>query len=129
PSFTPPLGHVFTIIDNDGSEPVIGIFRVNTRALPNGSLITNSGTIYRISYNGGDGNDVTLTSTLGAPSSMIKSSNVGTNGLFTLNGTGFSNAPYFLEAATNLAPSIPWQTISTNTSSSNGVYQFIDLDS
>jgi hypothetical protein len=46
-----------------------------------------------------------------------------------LSGLGFSNAPYFIEATTNLNPPIAWQTISTNTSSSNGLYQFIDANS
>ena len=76
----------------------------------------------------GDGNDVTLTRTFNAPPSMISPLTLS-NGVTVLNGSGFSNAPYFIEATTNLNPPIPWQTISTNTSDTNGVYQFIDIDS
>jgi autotransporter-associated beta strand protein/T5SS/PEP-CTERM-associated repeat protein len=56
--FTPALGDVFKIIDNDGSDPVIGTF-LN---LSEGALLTNGAVVVRISYAGGDGNDVTLTS-------------------------------------------------------------------
>lgn len=123
--FTPAAGGIFTIINNDGADPISGIFS----GLPQNALLTNLGRIFRISYTGGDGNDVTLTSTLAAPPSTIQFSGVTSNGLFTLSGAGFSNAPYFLEATTNLAPSVSWQTIATSTSSSNGIYHFIDFAS
>ena len=55
--FQPVNGTVFTIIDNDGSDPVQGYFN----GLPNGSLLTISGKPFTIYYNGGDGNDVVLT--------------------------------------------------------------------
>ena len=45
------------IIDNDGNDPVDGTF-LN---LPEGSLVSNSGRTFRVSYVGGSGNDVTLT--------------------------------------------------------------------
>ncbi|HKS23926.1 MAG TPA: Ig-like domain-containing protein [Thermoanaerobaculia bacterium] len=52
--YTPPVGTVFTLIDNDGSDPVIGTFA----GLPDGARI---GGTMQISYHGGSGNDVTLT--------------------------------------------------------------------
>jgi len=55
---TPPApGGEVMIIDNDGSDPVIGTFY----DLPEGALISAFGFTMRISYHGGDGNDVTLT--------------------------------------------------------------------
>ena len=58
-SFSPAAGQVFTLIDNDGTDPVSGTFT----GLPEGSTLTLSGVYpFRISYAGGDGNDVTLTS-------------------------------------------------------------------
>jgi hypothetical protein len=58
-SHVPSLGQRFTIVNNDSSDPVIGIF--------NGpATITNflgSGLNAIISYTGGDGNDVVLTVT------------------------------------------------------------------
>ena len=61
PSFVPSVGQVFILIDNDGSDPVSGTF--NGR--PEGSTITLNGAYqFQISYAGGDGNDVTLASTV-----------------------------------------------------------------
>ncbi|MDD2864728.1 MAG: autotransporter-associated beta strand repeat-containing protein [Methylococcales bacterium] len=52
-----PLGTVFKIIDNDGTDAVIGTFQGASQ----GSLISSNGNYFRINYQGGDGNDVTLT--------------------------------------------------------------------
>jgi hypothetical protein len=50
-------GFEFVIIDNDGTDAVQGRFE----GLPdNGDTLTISGNLFRIYYNGGDGNDVTL---------------------------------------------------------------------
>lgn len=57
PGFAPLPGQVFTIIDNQGSGPVQGRFR----DLPQGALVPGGSRLFRISYTGGDGNDVTLT--------------------------------------------------------------------
>lgn len=48
----------FVIIDNDDTDPVDGRFS----GLPNnGDTISSSGNLFRINYNGGDGNDISLT--------------------------------------------------------------------
>ena len=120
--FTPPGGTVFTLINNDGADAVSGTFA----GLPEGAILTTNGVDFRVSYLGGTGNDVTLTVPGGAPPSTIQFSGLNSNGLFTLTGAGFSNAPYVLEATTHLNAPIPWQPISTNTSDASGVYQFID---
>lgn len=54
-------GTTFTIIDNDGADPVTGTFA----GLPNGTVINfgPGGFKYAIAYNGGSGNDVVLTAT------------------------------------------------------------------
>jgi hypothetical protein len=57
-SFVPVAGQQFTIIANDGSDPVSGIFA----GLPGNAPLTLNGRQFRISYAGGDGNDVTLIS-------------------------------------------------------------------
>jgi autotransporter-associated beta strand protein len=57
--FTPPSEAQFTIIANDGTDPVIGTFA----NLPEGGTIRASGQSFTISYHGGDGNDVVLTTT------------------------------------------------------------------
>jgi autotransporter-associated beta strand protein len=53
-----PPGSQFVIVDNDGTDPVVGTFN----GLPEGAiLIVNQSIPLRVSYVGGDGNDVTLT--------------------------------------------------------------------
>jgi hypothetical protein len=56
-SFPPQFDDVFAIIDNDGSDPVIGTFD----GLPEGALVSAGAAQFQISYVGGDGNDVVLT--------------------------------------------------------------------
>jgi len=53
-----PAGTEFLIIDNDGSDPINGTFA----DLPEGGIVYSHGIVapFRISYVGGDGNDVTL---------------------------------------------------------------------
>lgn len=50
-------GDTFTIISNNGTNPVQGTFK----DLPEGAEVTVSGATFKISYVGGDGNDVVLT--------------------------------------------------------------------
>ncbi len=74
-----------TIIDNDNSaDPVSGTFA----GLPEGATIAHAGGVYRISYVGGDGNDVTLTKLFGPP--------LGVSGVYefeSLNTSANENAP------------------------------------
>ena len=56
-NFVGKQGDQFKIIDNDGSDPVTGTFN----GLAEGATFTVGGTQFRISYVGGDGNDVVLT--------------------------------------------------------------------
>ena len=56
--FTPTPNSVFILIDNDGSEPIVGTFN----GLPEGATLTLNSVPFVISYVGGTGlNDVTLT--------------------------------------------------------------------
>jgi PKD repeat protein len=56
-SGAPVAGQAFTLIDNDGSDPVSGIFD----GLPEGATVTVGTATLALSYHGGDGNDVVLT--------------------------------------------------------------------
>ncbi|MCL4207257.1 MAG: PD40 domain-containing protein, partial [Pirellulaceae bacterium] len=57
-SFAPPVGEPFVIIDNeDPASTVLGEFY----QLPDGSVFDVNGQPFQIDYQGGDGNDVTLT--------------------------------------------------------------------
>ncbi|HEY2414903.1 MAG TPA: autotransporter-associated beta strand repeat-containing protein [Pirellulaceae bacterium] len=55
---TDTTANVLTIINNAGDDPVNGIFA----GLPEGSIVTLNNVMYSLSYQGGTGNDVTLTS-------------------------------------------------------------------
>lgn len=57
-NFLPALGHEWVLIDNDGSDAISGTFS----GRPEGSTIALGGFSYRLSYIGGDGNDLSLTS-------------------------------------------------------------------
>jgi fibronectin-binding autotransporter adhesin len=54
--FTPALGTQFMIISNALSDAVVGTFN----GLSEGATFTSGGTIFKISYQGGNGNDVVL---------------------------------------------------------------------
>jgi hypothetical protein len=54
---TLPTGTVFTVIDNTAATRIAGTFS----NLPDGSTFTNNGNTYQVNYEGGDGNDLTLT--------------------------------------------------------------------
>lgn len=59
PALAPPtVGQNFIIIDNQRKDPVNGTFE----SLPEGSVVQLGALYYRITYKGGDGNDVALLS-------------------------------------------------------------------
>lgn len=57
PGFAPSEGQVFTIIDNTGASPVAGQFE----GRPNGTVLIIDDLRFLLRYDGGTGNDVTLT--------------------------------------------------------------------
>jgi hypothetical protein len=57
--YHPRTGDTFTVIDNDGTDPIQGTF---TNA-PEGAIVFFDAIPLRISYHGGDGNDVVLAAT------------------------------------------------------------------
>lgn len=66
--FKPVIGQKYVIISNDAADPVTGTFS----GLAEGATITVGTTSYKISYVGGDGNDVELTVLAGAPATGFK---------------------------------------------------------
>ncbi|HEY1188231.1 MAG TPA: autotransporter-associated beta strand repeat-containing protein, partial [Gemmata sp.] len=99
--FTPAIGDVFTIIDNDGTDPVTGTFA----GLSEGEKLTLGGVDLVISYVGGTGNDVTLTvpalPTLSISSASVAEGNSGTTALtFTVTLSAESNQPVTVAYAT-----------------------------
>ncbi len=55
--FGPQLGASFTLVDNDGTDPVVGTFN----GLDEGAILSVGLALFRITYHGGTGNDVVLT--------------------------------------------------------------------
>ena len=84
-SFTPSLGNVYEIIDNEGSGAVSGTFS----GLAQGAIVRVGHDYVQISYTGGDGNDVTLTIVQGPPNSPAPS---GTTAVMVMSNP--SNGDY-----------------------------------
>ncbi|MDB5384865.1 MAG: hypothetical protein JWM11_511 [Planctomycetaceae bacterium] len=55
-SYTPVTSDSFEIVDNDGADPIVGTFN----GLPEGAFVSVNGVTKKITYVGGDGNDVVL---------------------------------------------------------------------
>lgn len=86
-SFKPVTGQKYVLISNDGTDPVTGTFT----GLAQGATITVGSTAFSISYTGGDGNDVELTVTAGAPVtgfSLAQNNPLIAAGIMTLAGLG-----------------------------------------
>ena len=65
-------------------------------------------------------------STLQPPQTL--SANLGAGSTFNLTLTGLPNQNYVLQTATNLMAPVQWQSILTNTTDTNGVWQFTDTN-
>ena len=52
-----PAGSTTTVIKNTAATPISGTFA----NLPDGATITSGNNTFQVSYEGGDGNDLTLT--------------------------------------------------------------------
>ncbi len=71
-----------TIIDNDGTDPIIGTFN----GLPQGATINgNNGKSWNIFYNQGDDNDVVLSSGLANPNVFVDTGNMVFTGIAAEN--------------------------------------------
>ncbi|MCC2958935.1 VCBS domain-containing protein [Massilia sp. IC2-278] len=67
PDYAAHLGDTITLLDNDGSDAVVGTFA----GLAEGAAILVGGKLFSISYVGGTGNDVVLTRVNDAPSGQV----------------------------------------------------------
>ncbi len=87
--YIPTAGHSYTIVNNDGGDAVTGIFA----GLPQGTVFYEGAYAFQISYVGGTGNDVVLTSV--APCNAVTIS----TGITTLTGVGV-NVPINVDNTT-----------------------------
>jgi autotransporter-associated beta strand protein len=96
------VGAIFGIITNTGSQAVSGAFANR----PQGSgFVAGNTNWFRISYNGGSGNDIFLTR-IATPAAPALSATL-TNGQPRLTFTGTTNVSYQVLASTNLVNWIP----------------------
>ncbi|MCA9085917.1 MAG: hypothetical protein KDA81_17785, partial [Planctomycetaceae bacterium] len=92
-------GESITLINNDGSDAVIGTF---SNAPVNGSTVTFNGQDWRILYDGGDGNDVVL---------VFGDAELSIDNVSQAEGTGGSTVFTFtvtLDSAVGAAFSVPY---------------------
>jgi hypothetical protein len=109
-NYAAPTGQVFTIIENAGTDAIIGTLA----GKPEGSTIVSGGRALRISYIGGDGNDVTLT--VLPPPTVTEVFVSGTTWQSTFrdflatSGAGDATLGYRLDAAAH-ADELPWTNL------------------
>ncbi len=96
----------FVIIDNDGTDAVSGTFA----GLANNATFFQSGYTWRVSYVGGDGNNVTLT-ILAAPQPGLETQ--WSAPTLVLSWPDWASA-YSLHSTTNLTPPAIWATVSNS---------------
>ena len=115
--FNPQPGQVFTIVEKTSPGAI-----TDAPFGPEGTVTTLNGMPFRISYVGGDGNDVTLTATV--PRLNV----VRGNGHFQFSFTNQSSAVYEVLGATNVSlPVAQWSVLGLPTHLGGGLYQFTDL--
>ncbi len=98
--YLPMGGDSYVLINNAGSNPVSGTFF----GLPEGAVFTQGGLQYRITYQGGDGNDVVVTNIASSPNTTL---DVLNGAVYFLSGQGVNNALAISQDGTNYTVSDP----------------------
>jgi hypothetical protein len=108
--FNPQPGQVFTVVEKTSPGPI-----ANAPFGPEGTITNLNGMPFRISYVGGDGNDVTLTAVTAAPVVLgAVHRPLGTQFVFSYSAeVGLS---YAVESSATLSN---WTTLQTDTASTN----------
>jgi hypothetical protein len=127
PGFTPTVGQQFTLINNDGVDPVVGTFA----AAPQGGTVSISGQNFTISYIGGTGNDVVLTKAVDVDTAVVGRRIFYNQSKFD-GGTTSLNASDDLAIATDKSAYLPGSgaaTFSNITSFTRGINGImVDID-
>lgn len=119
--FPPTTNDTFLILEKTTPGPINGFFLNTTE----GSVMGTGFNKYRITYQGGDGNDVVLRR-VEIPSSNLTGISAVTPEKMQITGHGVPFATYILEATKTLTPPIPWTPIATNSADASGLYQFVE---
>ena len=112
PKLTVPRGSAFMIVRVTGKALVLGAFS----GLPEGATFTANGQIFRITYRGGDGNDVVVTA-LNGPPKATTATNTASNTTTYYLSAGFTGSFFdedLLIANPNDAPAPVTLTFTTD---------------
>lgn len=117
----PPYGTPWLLAENDGADAVNGQFA----GLPEGGTLTTDGALLRISYTGGDGNDVVLTR-IPPEAPLMSSFDISgavpeAGGSVIAVGTGRPAFTYALEYSSDLTA---WTTAASVTADGTGAFHF-----
>jgi fibronectin-binding autotransporter adhesin len=124
--FSSQPGAEFTILRKNSSGPIGGFFK----SLPEGAIFSLGGADFRITYSGGDGNDVVLTQLTAPPQPAINGFTIvpkgqSGGGQTTMTGTAAPDTHYIVEACSDL---ISWDPIGSFDADTAGLFQFTDTD-
>jgi autotransporter-associated beta strand protein len=104
-NFTSSVGNQFTIINNDGSDPVTGTFS----GLAQNASLSIGGESFSINYTGGSGNDVVLTRAVTLPIPLLTIQSIPPASVRLLWPT--NDPAYSLQSNTNLTTN-NWSSVS-----------------
>lgn len=119
--FPPTTNDTFLILEKTSAGPITGFFLNTTE----GSVMGTGFNKYRITYQGGNGNDVVLRRVEVPGSTLTGIAAVGGEKM-QITGQGVPFVTYILEFTPNLNAPIPWVPIATNSANALGIYEFID---
>jgi fibronectin-binding autotransporter adhesin len=117
--FNPTLGQEFMILRNNSGSPITGHFA----SLPEDTLMYAGPHQMKITYLGGDGNDVVLK--VIAKAGSISGITYDGGNRVTVSGTGTPGANYTVEANTNLNNSLGWASIGNIVADPNGLLEIV----
>jgi fibronectin-binding autotransporter adhesin len=115
----------FMIVENTGALPTDGTFA----GYNEGDLISlNSSQVFKITYIGGDGNDVVLTQQRVPKGPTLGPISQNGSGQIEIAGKGVPGWVYGVEATEDLGNPNGWQAIGGASADVNGVLTFVDVD-
>ena len=117
------LSNQYVLIANDGTDPVKGTFT----GLPEGATLTSGLVSFRITYQGGTGNDVALIQTAAPASPGITNITKQFSGAMTITGTGLPSTAYYVDATPSVNPP-NWVNLSATLANPSGVITYTDTD-
>jgi len=130
-------GAVFSLATNGGQFQMVHSFAAlnpatgtNTDgAFPVAGVLPLGNSLYGTTFGGGPGGGGTIFNVaIPFPPAIITDIVRNLNGSVTVSFLGGPSSTNLIQAATNLAPPVLWQNVSTNTAGANGAWQFTDTN-